>query len=628
MLYNQMNSSIKKAASYQMMNNFSSIPKILKNRKEIAKDSAAILALGKSALTYSRLWELVLNTNAWFNQHGIGRGDCVAIVLPNGPQMAAAFLATASSAVAAPLNPNYRVNEFEFYLEDLQVKALIVAKADESSAREAAKKLGIAIFELEATGDEAGLFILSGDRIAQAEVFVGLAEPDDTALVLHTSGTTSRPKIVPLTHTNLTTSAINISRTLSLSPTDRCLNIMPLFHIHGLAAALLASLEAGASLVCTPGFIATEFYSWLEKFSPSWYTAVPTMHQAILSRSEENRLIIQEHPLRFIRSCSASLPPQVMKELEQTFSVSVVEAYGMTEAAHQMTCNPLTPGTQKPGSVGIAAGPEVAIMSIESDDFLETGKLGEVVIHGVNVTSGYLGNPEANRKAFTTRGWFRTGDQGYLDSDGYLFLTGRLKEIINRAGEKISPREIDEVLLSHPAVKQAVAFSLPDPQLGEAVAAAVILNDENVTVSELRHFASTRLAAFKIPDEIVVLQDIPKGPTGKLQRVGLAEKLGLTPRNISTTDDLSPETISPQSAVENYLFDLWCSILKQNGFGITHTFLSIGGDSILAALIVSRIREQLDIELTLLEFFDAKTVKGLAQLLENRLLENDLQTDN
>jgi acyl-CoA synthetase (AMP-forming)/AMP-acid ligase II len=304
------------------------------------------------------------------------------------------------------------------------------------------------------------------------------------------------------------------------------MNVMPLFHIHGLIATILATLRAGASVFCTPGFNALKFYSWLEEAEPSWYSAVPTIHQAILSRADKNRDKISKHSLRLIRSSSSSMPPQVMRELEETFKVPVLEAYAMTEASHQMTCNPLPPKTRKPGTVGIAAGPEVAIMD-DKGNLLPAGTIGEVVIKGSNVTAGYENNPKANAESFTN-GWFRTGDQGVMDEEGYLSITGRLKEIINRGGEKISPREVDDVLMDHPAVAQVVTFAVPDDKLGEEVAAAVVLRDgSNATEQEIRKFAGSRLANFKVPRKVLFLDEIPKGATGKLQRIGLAKKLGL-----------------------------------------------------------------------------------------------------
>ena len=503
------------------MAGYRSIPEMFRQ----AETPAIRATDGRPPLSHAGLAALAERTVAWLNAHGIGRGDRVAIVLPNGPEMAAAFLAIAAGATTAPLNPAYRAEEFDFYLSDLNAKAIVLPPGDGGAAREAAVRRGITILEA-IPGAAAGEFTLSGG-VPGAAARPGMAEPSDIALVLHTSGTTARPKIVPLTQANLAASARHIGATLKLSPADACLNIMPLFHIPGLVAAVLSSIAAGGAVVCTPGFDALRFFRWLDEERPSWVTAVPTMHQAILARAERNRDIIARAPLRFLRSSSASLPAPVMKEIEAVFGCPLVESYGMTEAAHQMASNPLE-GPRKPGLVGPPAGPEIAIMD-EEGRILPQGAVGEVVIRGPNVTPGYENNPEANAKAFVN-GWFRTGDQGMFDPDGYLMLTGRLKELINRGGEKISPLEVDGVLSAHPAVAQALTFAMPHPKLGEEVAAAVVLREgASLTERELRDFAAQHLADFKVPRKVVFLSEIPKGATGKLQRIGLAEKLGLVP---------------------------------------------------------------------------------------------------
>jgi oxalate---CoA ligase len=488
-------------------------------------DAVAIAAHAAAPLTYAALRALVDRTIRSLNDLGIGRGDRVGIVLPNGPEMATAFLCVASTAASAPLNPTYRQDEFEFYLGDLAAKALIVDAGSASPAIAAAEKLGVKLIALTPEPEAgAGAFRLSGSPTGAA-ARPGPAEPADVALILHTSGTTSRPKIVPLAHANIWTSARNIAASLELSANDRALNVMPLFHIHGLIAGLCAPLSRGGSVFCTPGFNALKFFAEMEEAKPTWYTAVPTMHQAILTRAGRHKEGIARNPLRFVRSSSSSLPPTVIGELEAVFKCPVIEAYGMTEATHQMASNPLR-GVRKPGSVGLAAGPEIAIMD-EAGRLLGPGETGEVVIRGDSITAGYENNPKANAQAFVN-GWFRTGDQGVIDADGYLSLTGRLKEIINRGGEKISPREVDEALMNHPAVLQAVTFALPHPMLGEDVGAAVVLREGlTATEQELGAFLAERLAAFKTPRKILFLAEIPKGATGKLQRIGLAQKLGL-----------------------------------------------------------------------------------------------------
>ena len=486
----------------------------------------AIGAPGRDWMTYGDLKVLTLNVRQALRAAGIGAQDRVAIVLPNGPEMAAAFVTVAQSTTTAPLNLAYKEDEFAFYLKDLKAKAIIVETGYDGPARSVAKRFDMIVIELTAT-DPAGSFTLS--TTATGNAADTLPASDDVALILHTSGTTSRPKIVPLLQSNVAASAVNVRESLALTRDDCCLNVMPLFHIHGLIAAVSGSLAAGASISCAPGFDALKFYSWLEEVNPSWYTAVPTMHQAILARAPRNAAIIENARLRFLRSSSSSLPGPVMTELANTFGAPVVEAYGMTEAAHQMCCNPIEPGRQKPGAVGLPAGPEVRIAH-EVENRLING-VGEISISGSNVTPGYEANPEANEKNFFEaegKRWFRTGDQGEFDEDGFLSLTGRLKEIINRGGEKISPLEVDGILSDHPAVGQCVTFAVPHAKLGEDVSAAVVLKEgQSATDREIRDFGSQRLATFKVPRKILILEEIPKGATGKLQRIGLAEKLGL-----------------------------------------------------------------------------------------------------
>jgi acyl-CoA synthetase (AMP-forming)/AMP-acid ligase II len=494
-----------------------------------ADDAIAISAPGRPSLTHGALRTQIQSTLARLNALGLGRNDRVAIVLDNGPEMAACFMACASGVASAPLNPAYRAEEFEFYLSDLHAKALIVAQGSTSPAIDVATRLGVRVLDLVASADQpAGSFVLEPRTVVAATAAAqgGDAQAGDVSMVLHTSGTTSRPKIVPLTQGNLAASATHIARTLQFTGADRGLNIMPLFHIHGLIAGVLAPLSAGSQVFCTPGFNALKFFAWMDEAKPTWYTAVPTMHQAILSRAGKNAEVIARHPLRFLRSSSSSMPPQVIRELEQVFGAPLIEAYGMTEATHQMSSNPLPPMARKPGTVGRAAGPEMAIMA-EDGTLLGAEQTGEIVIRGPNVTAGYENNPNANAEAFAN-GWFRTGDQGVMDAEGYITITGRLKEIINRGGEKVSPREVDEILMDHPAVAQVVCFGMPHPKLGEEVAACVVLREgELATERELQEFVAKRAADYKVPKKVLFMSEIPKGATGKLQRIGMAAKLGL-----------------------------------------------------------------------------------------------------
>ena len=485
-------------------------------------DNIALTAPDRADTSYQMLREHCQNIGRQLASQGLTHTDRVAIVLPNGPEMATAFLAVSSYMSAAPLNPAYKQSEYQFYLEDLKPKLVIVAQGSDNPVRKAAAGLHIPVVEA-VIGDDmpACLFTLF-----DTEQDIEPASASDEALVLHTSGTTSRPKVVPLLQSNILASAQNISAALELSADDHCLNIMPLFHIHGLIAVLAASMFKGASVCCSSGFNAIGFMELAKQQQISWYSGVPTMHQAILLRAKRQPQAAQDLNLRFIRSSSASLPPAVFDELVEMFGCPVIEAYGMTEAAHQMTSNPLGAGKQKAGHVGIITSPQVCIMD-EAGTILEQGAEGEVCIKGDNVTPGYENNDAANASSFT-HGWFRTGDQGVFDADGYLKITGRLKEIINKGGEKVSPLEVDNILMEHPAIQQVVTFAVADKMLGEEIAAAVVLADnQNLTEAELKAYASEHLAKFKIPKHIRFLDEIPKGATGKLQRIGLAEKLGL-----------------------------------------------------------------------------------------------------
>ena len=487
-------------------------------------DALAFRAPERADLTYAGLAAQIEETGRALAALGIGAGDAVAIVVPNGPEAATSFLGVACHAAAAPLNPAYRAEEFDFYLDDLDAKALIVLKGSDTPAIEVARRRSIPIVFIDPQ-TEAGRFAID---VPAATTGKPARSPgnSDTALYLHTSGTTSRPKLVPLSHGNLIASARHIGATLALTGDDRCLNIMPLFHIHGLVGVTLSSIAAGASVFCPPGYNALKFFGWLLDANATWYSAVPTMHQTNLSRAAHNKAALETQRLRFIRSSSSSLPSRAMQELEDAFRCPVIESYGMTEASHQMTSNQLPPGKRKAGSVGVAAGPEVRLMAPDGSFVTGDGD-GEIVIRGPNVTAGYANNPKANEDAFRN-GWFRTGDLGRFDADGFLTIEGRLKDIINRGGEKISPREVDEALMAHPAVAQAIAFAMPHAKLGEDVAAAVVLRDGAAADERLlRDFLAERLADFKVPRRIVLLDEIPKGATGKLQRIGLAQKLGL-----------------------------------------------------------------------------------------------------
>jgi acyl-CoA synthetase (AMP-forming)/AMP-acid ligase II/thioesterase domain-containing protein len=590
----------------------SSLYALVSSWGEKEPDAVAFSAPGRTPLTYASLLCQMRNVTLRLNELGFGRNDRVAVLVPNGPESAVSFLAVSAGATCVPLNPTWRSNDYESYLAAAGAQALIIQAGLESPAVAAAQALGISVLELTPQFDQpAGVFSLTGEAVSRAPK-TGWALPGDVVLVLPTSGTTSRPKIVPLTHANLCHSARNMAAGFGLSTNDVGLNIMPLFHIHGLTAAL-AAIGSGGSVFCTPGFYAPQFLAWLQASQATWYTAVPTMHQAILARCENKDTAVR-HSLRFIRSCSAPLAPSVMAELERVFRVPVAESYGMTEGSHQIASNPLPPGQRKPGSVGLPTGVEMVVAD-EAGNRLPSGATGEVLVRGASITAGYENNPAANASAFAS-GWFRTGDQGHLDEDGYLFLTGRLKELINRGGAKISPREVDEALLNHPAVAQAVAFALPDLRLGEDIAAAVVLRDGSpATETELRAHAARRLADGKVPRRIFIVEEIPTGPTGKLQRKGLAEKLGLGENGRAKPSGECGQPVEPRTSIERILADLWVRVLGLASVGVHDDFFQSGGDSMLAAQLIACIAASTGVRLSWIDFYTSPTVATQAELI-------------
>lgn len=499
------------------------------------------------AISYHHFAQLISDLQSQLASLGLSPQDVVSSSLINGVEFAVAFLATGwQRLIAAPLNPGYTASEVEFYLSDTKSKVLIVPDGSLKAASppatiQAARKLGVAVYEIvfdPTAADGKGAIYLRDDKgqvLPRDDASKRVPDPEDVTLVLHTSGTTGRPKGVPLTHFNLIATMKNIINTYDLSPHDRTFLVMPLFHVHGLQAAFLATILSGGAAVIPPKFSAGSFWHEVGMTRCTWYTAVPTIHSMLLNTAKPSPI----PPLRFIRSCSSSLAPATLYAVEEAFHAPVLEAYAMTEASHQMTSNPLpgkNQGTRRPGSVGVAQGVQVTILD-QSGATVPLGSEGEVCIRGANVTKGYLNNPAANSESFvlnppagheSNEGFFRTGDQGKLDDQGFLTLTGRIKELINRGGEKISPLEVDSALLALKKdagvdIKEAVSFAVEDQMYGQVVGAAVVLGARGATTEDtIKKALEGKLSKFKIPTKVYIVDAIPKTATGKIQRRNVA----------------------------------------------------------------------------------------------------------
>jgi len=592
---------------------FSCIGDLLAHYGQHSPSSVAILAPSGAALTYGAFWTGMNEIVGQLRSFGIGRGDRVAVVLPTDADAAVATIAVAAGAVCVPLHPGFAADEWRRYFADLRVAGLLTRADVDSASRSVAYSLGIPVIDLAPLPDQGpGAFRLVCPTPRPA-VIGDLASGADDAFMLLTSGTTSRPKLVPLTHASVCLSAHNVGAAVALQAQDRLLSVLPLFHGHGLISGLVAALAAGSSVVCPQKFDAAAFVGWLKQCQPTWYTAVPPIHRALISAARRRKRSFRQSSLRLIRSASSSLPIGVLNELEDLFGVPVIETYGMTEASTQIAATPVE--RRKPGSVGIPAGPEIAVMDGEGRQ-LPAGEHGEMVLRGATITRGYDNNEVATKAAFRD-GWFRTGDLGYIDAEGYLFLVGRIKkaDVINRGGQKVSPAEVEQVLLSHPEVAAAAAFPITHTTLGEDVAVAVVLRRQaKVNPQKLRQFASEHLARFKIPGLIRIVPEIPTGPDGKVVRGELARMLSITaPRSRIERNERG----APRSETEWQLAGFWADLLDINEIGVEEDVFALGADSLTVAQLMSRLRARFGVEFSFKDIFDAPTVAALAARIES-----------
>lgn len=558
--------------------------------------SPAILGPGRTLLTYRELYQCLQQAGAALAAAGQGRGNRIALALPDGPDLAVATLAAMSFATCAPLNPALDLHAGTALLAQLRIDALVVPADCDSPLTASAKALGLQIVRLGIERDApAGVFTLHAET-ARAAVVASACGPDDVALLLQTSGTTAAPKIVPLAHRQVVFTAC----LLPLEPTDRALCVSPLFWYGPLSVNLFSPLAQGASAVFTGGFDHRCFRDWLAAFAPTFYGASPTIQASILDALPPHL----PTSLRFVRASSKALPAAMQQRLEAVLGVPVLQGYGMTECG-LIAANPMAPGQQRLGSVGKAEGIEIALRD-EAGRPVEQGSTGEVTVRGPGVMVGYEGGPERTGAALVD-GWFPTGDLGHFDADGYLYLTGRIKELINRGGQKVSPQEVDAALMRHAAVREAVTFALPHPSLGEDVATAVVLHEPgSVTAAALRDFAISQLLPYKVPSSVLLVGDLPRNATGKVARERLVDALHAA---------LDPAFVAPRNREEALVADAFAAVLALAQVGALDHFFHCGGDSLRGAQVLSRLQARTGVGLDIRALFEAPTVEQLATRL-------------
>jgi len=568
-----------------------------------AADTPAILAPDRLPLTFAGLGRMMRSIAATLAGAGYGRGARIAVALPAGPECAVAVLAVSGCTTCAPINPELDEETLRHLLRSMCIDALIVPARENSHVVRAAERANVAMLELRVPPDaHAGEFALSiGTR--RPPVAIEPPRVGDIAVLTHTSGTTSLPKIVPLAQHGVAEAARAYVEARGINGHDRALLMAPLYNIAGLRRNLLPALMVGGSAVCPPGLDPAHFVEWLEHYRPTHYFGAAAQHIAVLDILENHRAPIR-HCLRFVLSGAATLPSAAAERLERILGVPVLEGYGMTEAG-SIAQAPRLPARSPRGSVGLACNSEVAIMDADGRR-LAADETGEIVARGPELFDGYENNPEANAAAFRD-GWFRTGDLGRIDRGGYIFIAGRLKDVINRGGAKIAPSVVEEALMRHTQVLEAAAYALPHSTLGEDVAAAVVLRrDADVTEHALRDFTRAHLAAFQVPTRVIAVPELPRGALGKVKRSELA---AFAARHDPT------QYVAARNAEEDLLLRVFADVLGLERIGADDNFFQLGGDSLSGMGALARIEAKCGIALPVRALFQQPTAAGLAAQL-------------
>jgi acyl-CoA synthetase (AMP-forming)/AMP-acid ligase II/thioesterase domain-containing protein/acyl carrier protein len=573
-------------------------------------DAPALVAEDKEPLRYARLIAMGDEFREALNTCGFGRGDRIGIVLDGGSDMAAAIVCVWGCATVVPLNPDLTEDEFSRAYRQLRVDAILTDRPVGTAAVRAASRSGLPVLTMTSRNDGVAGSIELKVQSMRSLAKGGPSTGDDIATVLITSGTTSRSKVVPMRHSKLLWNHAWYAGGLELEPTDRCLSLMPMFHGHGINPGLGLNLYSGGSVIHLQPFGIATFERYIRTLEPTWYTGAYTFQHQINAHADMLREAVAASRLRFARSGSGALHARVAIELEKSFGIPVIQALSSSETG-LMAINPQPPRVHKPGSVGLPVDPRTRVVD-EAGNALPVGEVGELVLDIACVFDGYENDPKANAEAFRD-GCYHTGDLGYFDEDGYLFLVGRKKELINRGGEKIAPFEVEQELHAIPGVESAAVFPIHHPTLGAEVG-AVIETRGGTTLSEVEVATALRetLAEFKVPRRFAFVDEIPKGPTGRVVRRDLAAALGFDkPDDRHADRDIGAERVP--TALEARLRELWCEALKHDTVGLDEDFFLAGGDSLQAIELFLRIEQDLGTRLPRAILFEAGTIAEMAK---------------
>lgn len=576
----------------------------------------AIYLSTNNYINYKQLAELIDKLSKQLRELGFGLNRRIAIAMPHGPEAMIAFYAVASIATVVPLNSTYLAAELKNYMMLSDAEAVIVKSNCPLAVKQAAAELDLPVIIMQVHDECNFQFDLDVDAADRRHGGSATRHESDTAVVLFTSGTTSTPKVVPLTHTNLIKTVDITTKIFELKEEDRCISVTPLFHIYGVVGPLLSAAATGSSVICLPSFNPQDFFRVLQELKITWYAASPAIHHAVAEYAERIGVDKAQYALQLIRSGSAPLPVKVVEKLEKYFGAIVVQGYGLTETAGLGTCNPPIPEKIKKESVGVVIGCEIGIID-EQKNFLAQTMVGQIIIRGESITKGYE-KVDDNGQVFLENGWFATGDQGYFDEDGHLFITGRIKEMINRGGVKISPYEVEEVLGRHEDVTEAAVFAAPHPYLGEIPMALAVLRPSSLlTAEQLKNFLRDKISLSKIPVQILFTAQIPKSANGKIQRRLLYRYIQNHPEEFPATllEVAEAEEAEFGNATEKILADIWCDLLKIDDISNTDDFFEVGGDSLMAELLFAEIERILAVKLPADTILAHRTIQELAAVI-------------